>query len=134
MAVLVALVAAMHVSSCLAPTQDMDGRDTACGRPGRDVDCGSNERIGTLGMNAPVPARLHVLLARKAKTAVITGRGPSKSPRQISIGMGCSHPGLDSAEGMLDCLAPLAHLLRVLVEPTLHRLVPCLDSRLAAQP
>src|SRR5881396_2411084 len=36
--------------------------------------------------------------------------------------VGCSHPGLDRAEGMLDRLAPLAHLLRMLVEPALHRL------------
>ncbi len=34
--------------------------------------------------------------------------------------VGCSHPGLDRAEGMLDRLAPLTHLLRMLVEPTLH--------------
>ena len=36
--------------------------------------------------------------------------------------MGCAHPGLDRAKGMLDRLAPLAHLFRMLVEPTLHRL------------
>ena len=36
--------------------------------------------------------------------------------------VGCSHPGLDRAEGMLDRLTPLAHLLRMLVEPALHRL------------
>ena len=34
----------------------------------------------------------------------------------------CAHPGLDRAEGMLNRLAPLAHLLRMLVEPALHRL------------
>jgi IS5 family transposase len=34
----------------------------------------------------------------------------------------CAHPGLDCAEGMLDRLAPLAHFLRTLVEPALHRL------------
>lgn len=33
-----------------------------------------------------------------------------------------SHPGFDRAEGVLDRLAPLAHLLRMLVEPALHRL------------
>src|SRR4029434_6970398 len=33
-----------------------------------------------------------------------------------------SHPGLDRAERMLDRLAPLAHLLRILIEPALHRL------------
>jgi hypothetical protein len=32
-----------------------------------------------------------------------------------------SHPGLDRTEGMLDRLAPLAHLLRMLVQPSLHR-------------
>jgi hypothetical protein len=31
------------------------------------------------------------------------------------------HPGLDRAEGMLTCLAPLTHLLRMLIEATLHR-------------
>src|SRR5712664_2821413 len=36
--------------------------------------------------------------------------------------VGCAHPSLDRAEGVLDGLAPLAHLLRMLVEPTLHRL------------
>jgi len=34
----------------------------------------------------------------------------------------CAHPGLDCSEGMLDRLAPLAHFLRTLVEPALHRL------------
>src|SRR6476646_3478826 len=34
--------------------------------------------------------------------------------------MGCSHPGLDGAEGMFDRLAALAHLLRMLVEPALN--------------
>jgi hypothetical protein len=34
--------------------------------------------------------------------------------------MGCSHPGLDGAEGMFDRLAALAHLLRLLVEPALN--------------
>src|SRR4029077_5773476 len=38
--------------------------------------------------------------------------------------VGCTHPGLDRAEGMLDRLAPLAHLLRMLVEPALH----CLEN------
>ncbi len=33
----------------------------------------------------------------------------------------CPHPGLDGAERVLDRLAPLAHLLRMLVEPALHR-------------
>ena len=36
--------------------------------------------------------------------------------------VGCAHSGLDRAEGVLDRLAPLAHLLRMLVEPALHRL------------
>src|SRR6516162_10734071 len=36
--------------------------------------------------------------------------------------VGCSHPGLDRAEGMLDRLASPPHGLRVLVEPPLHRL------------
>ena len=36
--------------------------------------------------------------------------------------MGGAHPGLEGAEGVLDGLAPLPHRLRVLVEPTLHRL------------
>src|SRR4051795_11837444 len=40
--------------------------------------------------------------------------------------VGCAHPGLDRAEGMLDRLAPLAHLLRMLVEPALY----CLKNRL----
>ena len=34
--------------------------------------------------------------------------------------MGCSHPGLDGAEGMFDRLASLAHFLRMLVEPALN--------------
>jgi hypothetical protein len=34
----------------------------------------------------------------------------------------CSHPGFNCAEGMLNCLAPLAHLLRMLIEPAVHRL------------
>jgi hypothetical protein len=34
----------------------------------------------------------------------------------------CPHPHLQRAEWMLDCFAPLAHLLRMLVEPALHRL------------
>jgi len=38
--------------------------------------------------------------------------------------VGCAHPGLDRAEGMLDRLAPLAHFLRMLVEPALH----CLEN------
>ena len=35
--------------------------------------------------------------------------------------VGCSHPGFDGAEGMLDRLTPLAHLLRVLIKPLLDR-------------
>jgi len=35
--------------------------------------------------------------------------------------VGCAHPGVDRAEGMLDRLAPLAHLLRMLVEPSAVR-------------
>jgi hypothetical protein len=35
--------------------------------------------------------------------------------------VGCSHPGLDGAERVLDRLTTLAHLLRMFVEPTLHR-------------
>ena len=31
-----------------------------------------------------------------------------------------THAGFDCAERMLDCLAPLAHLLRMLVEPALY--------------
>ena len=38
--------------------------------------------------------------------------------------VGGSHPGFDRAEGMLDHLAPLAHLLRMLIEPALH----CLED------
>ena len=34
--------------------------------------------------------------------------------------VGCSHPGFDRAKGMLDRLAPLAHLFRMFVEPALH--------------
>src|SRR5207342_3761618 len=34
--------------------------------------------------------------------------------------VGCAHPGLDRAEGMLDRLAPLTHLFGMLVEPALH--------------
>src|SRR6266576_4473287 len=34
--------------------------------------------------------------------------------------MGCSHPGLERPERMLDRLAPLAHFFRMLVEPALH--------------
>jgi hypothetical protein len=37
-----------------------------------------------------------------------------------------AHPGLDRAERMLDRLAPLAHLLRMLVEPALY----CLENML----
>jgi hypothetical protein len=33
-----------------------------------------------------------------------------------------THPGFDRAERVLDCLAPLAHFLWMLVEPALHRL------------
>jgi len=36
--------------------------------------------------------------------------------------VGCSHPSLDCVERMLDRLAALAHLLRMCVEPMLHRL------------
>ena len=36
--------------------------------------------------------------------------------------VGCAHPGLDRSEGMLDRLAPLAHLFWMFVEPALHRL------------
>ena len=36
--------------------------------------------------------------------------------------VGCAHPGLDGAERMLNRLTPLAHLLRMFVEPSLHRL------------
>jgi hypothetical protein len=31
--------------------------------------------------------------------------------------VGCAHPGLDGAEWVLDHLASLAHLLRMLIEP-----------------
>ena len=36
--------------------------------------------------------------------------------------VGCAHPGLDGAEWVLDRLASQTHLLRMLVEPALHRL------------
>src|SRR5204863_5651907 len=36
--------------------------------------------------------------------------------------MGSSHSGFDRVEGMLNCFASVAHLLRMLVEPVLHRL------------
>jgi len=36
--------------------------------------------------------------------------------------VGGSHPGFDCAEGMLDRLTPLTHLLWMLVEPALDRL------------
>jgi hypothetical protein len=44
--------------------------------------------------------------------------------------VGCAHPGLDRAEGVLDRFAPLAHLLRMLVKPALSRLenMPMLPS------
>jgi hypothetical protein len=35
--------------------------------------------------------------------------------------VGCSHPGLDRAKGMLDRLAPLPHPLRMLIEPALDK-------------
>ncbi len=49
-----------------------------------------------------------------------------------------SHPGFDRAEGMLDRLAPLAHLLGMLVEPALDGLenilmLPTRDPALAAR-
>ncbi len=34
--------------------------------------------------------------------------------------VGCSHPGLDRSERMLDRLTPLAHFFRMLVEPALN--------------
>ena len=51
--------------------------------------------------------------------------------------VGCSHPGLDRAEAMLDRLPSLAHFLRVLIEAALHRLenvlmLPSLDPSLVA--
>ena len=36
--------------------------------------------------------------------------------------VGCAHPRLDRAEGMLDRLTSLPHLFRMLIEPALHRL------------
>ena len=36
--------------------------------------------------------------------------------------VGCTYPGLDRAEGVLDRLAPLAHLLRIFIETVLQRL------------
>jgi hypothetical protein len=36
--------------------------------------------------------------------------------------VGCTHPDLNRAKGMLGRLAPLAHLLRMLVEPALDGL------------
>jgi hypothetical protein len=51
--------------------------------------------------------------------------------------VGCTHPGLDGAEGMLDRLAPLAHLFRMLVESPLNGfekvfMLPSGDSPLLA--
>ena len=39
--------------------------------------------------------------------------------QRLHLEVGCSHPGLDGAEGMLNRLAALAHLLRVLVKSLL---------------
>ncbi len=41
---------------------------------------------------------------------------------RLHLEVGLSHPGLDGPEGMLDRLAPLAHLLQVLVEALLDAL------------
>jgi hypothetical protein len=43
--------------------------------------------------------------------------------------VGCSHPGLDRSEGMLDRLTPLAHFFRMLVEPALNGLENCSCSQ-----
>ena len=43
-------------------------------------------------------------------------------PQRPHQEVGCAHPGLNRAEGMLDHLAPLAHLLGMLIEPALRRL------------
>jgi len=40
-------------------------------------------------------------------------------PFMSSLGSGLPHPGLDRSEGMLNRLAPLAHLFRMFVEPAL---------------
>ena len=42
--------------------------------------------------------------------------------QRLHLEVGVSHPVLDGAEGMLDGLAPLAHFLRMLVEPLLDGL------------
>jgi hypothetical protein len=52
--------------------------------------------------------------------------------------VGCAHPSLDRAKGMLDRLAPLAHLFRMFVEPALHSfenvlVLPSGDPTLLAQ-
>ena len=55
------------------------------------------------------------------------------NPRQrLHQEVGCTHPGLDRAEGMLDRFATLTHLLRMLVEPALDRLRDC-DACLLAR-
>src|SRR5674476_496276 len=56
---------------------------------------------------------------RSARDAV---DGASAIMIRLHQEVGCSHPGLDRAEGMLNRLAPLAHLFRMFVEPALHRL------------
>ena len=56
---------------------------------------------------------------RSARDAV---DGASAIMIRLHQEVGCSHPGLDRAEGMLNRLAPRAHLFRMFVEPALHRL------------
>ena len=59
---------------------------------------------------------------RSARDAVDGASKHSAILIRLHPEVGCSHPGLDRAEGMLNRLAPLAHLFRMFVEPALHRL------------
>src|SRR6266436_2368609 len=60
--------------------------------------------------------------AREVVGQYVQGHLGSNPGQRLHKEVGCAHPSLDRAEGVLDGLAPLAHLLRMLVEPTLHRL------------
>ena len=60
--------------------------------------------------------------AREVVGQYVQGHLGSDPGQRLHQEVGCAHPSLDRAEGVLDGLAPLAHLLRMLVEPTLHRL------------
>src|SRR4249920_2425661 len=55
---------------------------------------------------------------RHAMSGPVLSGDPSVPFRKNVSG---AHPGLDGAKRVLDRLAPLAHLLRMLVEPALHR-------------